>query len=291
MKNIETPTYRKIRRRITSLKKIDLNMIELENMISILQSSFTFPTHLWPQKGGGKTIFRARINEDEVNHKYIYEPFIEVCKISYNRNPRDYGRANINNKPMFYAANGLCPSVKEVCKSSLNEQNKVLFLTVGEWRLIQDIKVSIICNSNRTKKKGKELLIAYNALVNFIKPTISKSEFRIWKIKTKFFADEFAKKVDSGFEKQYMYSAIYSQLILNYKDDSLKADGIFYPSVAYDFDSYNVVYHKNLIDAGSVILEKAHHIKCTYVGKNLEPFCETIKIAKRIESNKTIIWD
>ncbi|HEY4785951.1 MAG TPA: hypothetical protein VIH57_07870, partial [Bacteroidales bacterium] len=255
MKPITIPTYRRIRRRIISFKKLDLIKTEQADLIELINKSFTIPTGLFPQNPGGNPIYRARINTDSENN-FIYEPYKSKEKISYNSNPNNYGRCNLIGKPIFYGADGLNVAINEACNNILNKKTPTLYLTVGEWRLQRSISVSIVCHSRKALKRSGDLIKAYQSLLILEKKkNWSKSDVRIWKIKNKFFSDEFAKEVSKGLEKNYLFSSLYSNIVLNTKDEKLKSSGLWYPSVAYRFFGHNVAYEKSLIDNGTIILE------------------------------------
>jgi hypothetical protein len=289
MKTITIPTYRRIRRRIISFKKIDLLNIVQSYLIELIKNSFTIPTGLFTQKPGKEPIYRACINTDS-NGNFIIEPFNSKNRISYNNHPNKYGRCNLIDRPVFYGANGLEVAASEACNNILNKDENTLYLTVGEWRLQTAISVSIVCHSKRAHKRSSELIQAYQGLLRLEKKkNKSKSEIRIWKIKNKFFADEFSKEVLKGQEKKYLFSALYSNVVLNTKDETLKSAGLWYPSVAYRYFGHNVAYDNTLIDNGTIVLESVKHIKCTFTKKNKPPRIEILASTDKFRDD-LILW-
>lgn len=286
MKDITiNPTYKKIRRRILSLRKINFSKLSDIEIINLWKKSFNFPIKAFPQKPAIKAIYRARINED-ASHNYIIDPYNDKKEITYSKNPTKYGRCNIIGKPVFYGADGLDIAVSESCADVLNSKNSILYLTVGEWKLKKDIEVSIICHSKKAHRKSGDLIIAYQSLLKLKKNTAaSKNEIRIWKIINKYLSGEFSKKVSQGEECKYKSSALFSNSLLKSK----MVSGIYYPSVGYRFYGHNVAYDTNLIDDGSIILESAKHVKCTFIHKNKAPKIEVLNSTHSIDGDH-MIW-
>lgn len=286
MKDITTnPTYKKIRRRTLSLRKLDLSHLSDKEILVLLKKSFGFPIEAFSKRPVDKPIYRARINED-INHKYIYNPFDDKNDISYLKNPGKYGRSNIIGEPVFYGADGLDIAVCELCNGVLSKENPTLYLTVGEWRLKKDIEVSIICHSKKAHRRSGDLAIAYQSLLKLKKSTsTTKSQIRIWKIINKFLSNEFAKNVEHGKEFKYKISALFASQLLKSK----MVSGIFYPSVGYRFYGHNVAYDTSLIDDGAIVLESVKHVKCTFIHKNKAPKIEVLNSSQSIIADR-IVW-
>ena len=165
-----------------------------------------------------------------------------------------------------------------------------MYLSVGEWLLTKKIQVSIVCHSRRAHRRSGDLIQAYQSLTKLIKSkSNNQSEFRIWKRKNRFFSDEFAKNVNWGNEKEYLFSALYSNVVLNTKNEKLKASGLWYPSVAYKFFGHNVAYKTELIENGTLILNSVKHVKCSYLSKKSKPIVEVIAETNIIKDD-VISW-
>jgi hypothetical protein len=279
----QNPTCRKIRRRICFFKKNDFDSVTAKDISDLINKSFSFPIEIFPQKpvSSGKSIWRARINEDSEHN-----PYTKTEDISYKKEQKEYGRCNLIGESVFYGADGRSVAATEVCNGKLTKNNPILYLTVGEWKLKEAINVSIICHSKIAHKRSGDLIIAYQSLLSLKKKTAkNKSEIRQWKIINKFLAYEFSKEVHHKEENKYLLSAVYSHSLLK-SGNSL---GIYYPSVAYQLYGHNVAYSKKIIDESKLVLEKVHYIKCTFVRKKQPPKIEEIACTNNIH-NGIITW-
>jgi hypothetical protein len=277
-------TYRKLRRRIRSLKKINFDLVNENDIAELINKSLPLLIEVFPQNPSptDKAIWRARINEDAGC------PYTNTDDISYKKNTtadQKYGRCNLAKESCFYGSDGIEVAVSEVC-DRLSKDNPVLYLTVGGWKLKELINVSIMCHSMKAHKRSGDLVVAYQSLLDLKKKSAkSKSEIRQWKITNKFLAHEFSKKVRNGEENKYVISAVYSHSLLK----SQNSLGIFYPSVAYKLYGHNAAYCTKLIDENKLVLKEVHYIKCSFVKKNHPPKIEKLKYTNNIQNN-SIIW-
>ena len=286
MKDITiNPTYKKIRRRTLSLRKIDLTQFTNDEIINLLKKSFHFEIESFSQKPTNRPIYRARINEDEA-HNYRYTPFDNKNQITYLENPSKYGRCNIIGSPVFYGADGLDVAACESCNGILSQEQPIMYLTIGEWILKNEIEVSIICHSKRAHKKSGDLIVAYRSLLSLKKKkATNKKEIKIWKIINSFLSNEFSKEVQSNEEAKYKISALFTSKLLK----SPKVSGVYYPSVSYRFYGHNVALDIDLIDNGTLVLESVNHVKCPFVHKKKPPKIEILNSTQAFLGD-SIIW-
>jgi hypothetical protein len=237
-----------------------------------------------------KAIWRARVNEDAY-YNPIVAPFTKKSEISYLKktpllNYEKYERCNLPKESVFYGSDGREVAACEVCHGTLDKKHPILYLTVGEWKLKKAINVSIICHSKKAHRTGSDLIEAYQSVLALKKQTAkNKSEIRQWKIINKALANEFSKTVPTNEEYKYMFSALYTHCLLK----SGKSSGVFYPSVGYRFYGHNVAYNTELIDNGTLVLEKVHHVKCTFVSKKKPPKIDIIESTNTFRGDD-IIW-
>lgn len=281
-KALTNTTSKQVRRRLISFKKIKSNDLSPESVKKLYNISFSLPIDRWPQKAGG-TVYRGRINNSD------NKPFETKERISYNKIVSRIGRANLIGKPVFYASSSLDTSIIETCIDKVRKKERFnFFLTVGEWKIVSDLFVSIICHSDRALKAGTDLKIAYEAIRKKHKNEKSQKDFRIWIHKMKFLSEQFEKK-NIFDDNDYLFTAIYADLVFSNKDKKLHTDGIYYPSVAYRYKGFNVAFNVNLLDNQLIVLKKVYYYKCEFKRVNKYPIITHIKSTENIQDNN-IIW-
>jgi hypothetical protein len=212
------------------------------------------PYNTWTQPRG-HTIFRSCKNDD-------IEPFESISRIAYNPNPDYIERANLKEKSIGYGSQDLKTAAIENCQwYCRNTIQRTYYLTIGEWMINRDLNSIIICHSKKALNAGTDLKFAYQALLKRELNKNNRKEFRIWNLKNRFFAEQFAKK-KINHENDYLYSALYSNTVFKSKEANI--DCIVYPSVVRRYTEFNYAYKPVLIDDKSLTLIRAFHVKIEF---------------------------
>ena len=174
----------------------------------------------------GKYIYRAVIIDGSVPHN-------SVSRIAFNPNPSYISRANIKGQGIAYYACAFDISIIEGCRDKLKSSNKREFeLTVSKWKIKKKLSIQIICNSLKAQSSGTDLVDYYYATRTKNKSELPRRKYRTWFLKTRFFAEQYAKNI-AKCEMDYIISATYANTLLKSTDPLI--DGIIYPSVQYIF--------------------------------------------------------
>jgi len=283
MKKLKSVSARKISKRINTLNRLNLSKYEANHINHILRNSFRVPYNLFTQQVGKGFIFRACINETT-------NPFESIKRIAYNPNPNDIGRANLKNKGIGYGASSLDTAVVESCQDQLrNTTQRIFNLTVGEWAVDSDLDAVIICNNVKALSVGTDLDVAYSSIVKFKieNEDYNKKKIKIWELKNRFYANQFAKK-EINSKKDYLFSAIYSNFILNSKKPTF--DCIWFPSQAYQYKGFNIAYKPELVDSRKMTLNKVYDIEVNFSNNSNEYPTITIRKYTNKFINDFIQW-
>lgn len=224
-------------------------------------------------------VYRAVINENE-------SPFNSISRIRYNPNPSYMSRANIVGQGIAYYACDLDISVIEACRDKLRSSSERTFhLTVSKWKILKQIAVQIICNSEKAQLAGTDLYEYCLATKNKRKKELIQSRYRTYILKAKFIADQYAKD-NIVREQDYLISAIHSNTLLK----SEIIDGIIYPSVGYLYKGFNYVFNPSLFDTSFFQIKEVACIKVQFKEDiSKYPIIEIQKVTNRINGD-TIIW-
>ncbi|MEA5459914.1 hypothetical protein VB796_12740 [Arcicella sp. LKC2W] len=192
----------------------------------------------------GNAFIRARPNKRMDNEEY--ETFINFSDLNFKPQAVNecYQRASTPNKTMFYGVivptkiiEGVNPRCVGMLEALPSFRNKTLQgikkITYGKWTLIKPIKLLAIIPRDKfidASKYLKELDEAYqtflsNAEINLKNKSISFFDF---------LAEKFS-EANIQDHKDYMISAIYSEIVTN-----KRFDGIMYPSVRAAGKGFNV---------------------------------------------------
>jgi len=191
----------------------------------------------------GAELFRARLNKD-------ISPYTEVKDIWIP--PADlikyYGRANKPKERIFYCASNFRLASFEVIqdfKNSLSPKQEVAFLTIGVWKVIEDINAAAIIHSpvlHKVRNDIKDNFQKHQKILyqKHITPEIATASSLV----SQFFSDQFTKHEIKS-HHDYKISAFYTRLLKTMNSKIApefakeKFDGINYPSVAMKYKGDN----------------------------------------------------
>jgi len=252
MKKINPSSLRQLRKRIKKLSLLNLSKYNKDTVSKFINNSFKIPYNTWIQKSG-HIIYRSCINDNE-------NPFEKISRIAYNPDPDYIERANLKGKGTGYGAGSLNISAIENCQYELrNGKRRTFYLTIGAWIPTRDLNVIVICHSKRARKVGTDLRDAYYSLLK--KQAGSRKDKRVWNLKNKFFAEQFAKEKFKH-ENDYLFSALFSNTVFKSEDPII--DAIWYPSVAYRLKGFNIAYKPSLVDNKELIIKKVFYVKIQF---------------------------
>lgn len=236
---------------LQKLRQLDLTTYpyeEIRDLFQRLGKVGTVIVTLHP----GRTFVRVRSNSGN-------EVFTKKSELSYKPQHlnKTYQRASTPNKTMLYgsmlhetdnsndinarivgALEGL-PWLRD------NTSKGVQKATFSVWEVKQDIDLVGIVHQKDFHDKNphlKELVEAFTSFMsqhpNYFKPTMMVSDF---------LAQEYAKlPIENDYE--YMFSAIYSELVINHG-----LHGVYYPSVRTDGRGLNVAIKPDIADQNMVL--------------------------------------
>ena len=254
---------------IEKLETIDLKSYPKEEIIALI-SKFGKVGAIITTLHEGKRIIRARINEDNKHFKSVSELSYKPQK--YNTT---YQRASTPQKTMFYGS-----IVPEILGKTEPETARITTLyelsefvraidTVGTqritysvWAVCKDVElVSLIHYKNfeRPTELLKKLQVDYEIFISQF-PELKQISLDI----TKFLGEQFAKPVNSSNDYNYMISAIYSEMIINFG-----FDGVLYPSVKLAGEGINIAIKPEIIGEK---VKFVHAGECTIYKNKKEVF-------------------
>ena len=283
LKKIKSVSARKISKRVNVLARFDLCILTKDYVAKNLLISFKIPYNQFPQQANKGFIFRSCINESEL-------PFNSIKRIAYNPKPSNIGRSNLVGKGIGYGANSLDIAAIECCQDSLREsEQSTFFLTIGKWIINESLRTALICHSEKALLSGTDLEIAFNALTDLMinENNYRKKQLRIWNLKNRFFADQFAKS-KIRCKNDYLFSAIYANTVFKSKDP--KIDCIWYPSQAYKYKGFNIAYKPELVDQKIFTVVEVSHVKIEFLKNRIAyPTITILKSTGEFADDK-IIW-
>lgn len=248
-KKIDSQDPDQVAARIKLLELINLKYYSLNAIHLIILNSFWIPVNYWPQLKG-YYFYRGQICPKD-------KPFSTKSRISYNPSPgAKTGRANLPFKSTFYTASAIDTASIEACQDELRKTSKREFdLVLGEWELTRDIEAVIICHSEDTQKAGTDLDEAVKAIDPLIRKGKTEEQYQSVINANIFYAKQFA-KLKIKHPNDYLFSALFANTILSSKSEELKPVSLWYPSVAYKYKGFNVVFRTQFIDDNILILKK-----------------------------------
>jgi len=268
--------------RIKSLEAINLRYYNINAVLMMTRNSFSIPVNTWPQVKG-HLFYRGQICPKD-------KPFSGKSRISYNPTPGgNLGRANLPFRSTFYTSSALDTAAIEACQDEIRKTSRREFdLVLGEWELTKDLEACMICHSEDAQKAGTDVGEAVEAIEPLMRKGKTEEQYQaILKVNI-FFAKQFAKKEIKHFN-DYLFSALCANTIMNSKVPDLKPEALCYPSVAYKYKGFNVVFRTQLIDKNVLILRRVYHYRLKFDKPDSYPKITRIKEAAKIDGN-SITW-
>jgi hypothetical protein len=267
--------------RVLELNTLDLCSLSEYDIKVCIQNSFYLPYHIYPQKAGS-IIYRALISDDKM-------PFDFTQRISYNPKPSEKnGRSHLTGETVFYSSSALDTAVIEVCQDSIRTTKQTeYYITVGHWRINQDLEVDVKCHSKVAQEAGTDLKVAAESIDKIMRKGKTEEEYKIFLLESEFYSDQFAKsQIDC--QNDYLFSAVYSSQVLNHNTE--RCDGIWYPSVAYKYRGFNAAYKPSLFDMKIINLVKVSFAKVLFNDIKSYPTISVLAETTNIIDEK-IYWD
>ena len=268
--------------RIKSFEAINLRYYNINAVLMMTLNSFSIPVNTWPQVKG-HLFYRGQLCPKD-------QPYQSKSRISYNPTPgSNIGRANLPFRSTFYASSALDTAAIEACQDELRKTSKREFdLVLGEWELTKDLEACMICHSDDTQKVGTDVGEAVKAIEPLMRKGKTEEQYQaILKVNV-FYAKQFAKK-EIRHLNDYLFSALFTNTIMNSKVPDLKPEALWYPSVAYKYKGFNVVFRTHLIDKNELILRRVYHYRLKFDNPDSYPQITRIKETVEIDGN-SIKW-
>ncbi|MBN1253082.1 MAG: RES domain-containing protein [Bacteroidales bacterium] len=211
------------------------------------------------------------------------ETIKEVDKLSYppERCVKKYGRANLKNQSVFYGSFNFMTSIMEM-KPDNND-----LITISKWKLKNENEFLITCpmflNQPTDGTYNERLIKLYNSFINELQRYPSSVADLIYEIH-KFYANCFARKIESDNNQGYIFTALLADKIFNQFKDGI-VEAILYPSTQENLRTKNIAIKKDLFDRKYEIFET---IEKRFISKTdaSEKFCfEVLNKSKTIKNN------
>ena len=183
-----------------------------------------------------------------VNKRVIKENS-RICDVDKLKYPppvcvKKFGRANLKGQSVLYGTFNFMTAVKEM-KPEIGD-----LVTVSEWKLRNEndnlITCPIFMEQPTDGSINIRLLKMYNSFISDLKrfpPEISRLIFEIHT----FYANCFARKINSNNNQGYIFTALLADKILNqYKEGTI--DAILYPSTQEELRTENIAIKKDSFD-------------------------------------------
>lgn len=236
------PSLNEIKEIIYEIENSDFSQVGYNKLFRKIQTLILIP-FVTAKLNKGYHVERGRINEPG-------EVYTSEKEISYRtdyKNIVSYGRANVPHFSLFYGAiqsdviehprlvNLLETSEIFRNLSENNANNADFIITLGKWRILNEIEVVEIVFDENSIKNSVDVKNSYEYhLKRLIEHYPEYSEH--FKLILTFFSNQFAKKeINNHFD--YMVSAAYSDMAINIRNFV----GVKYPSVKTDYQGHNVV--------------------------------------------------
>ena len=146
-----------IEEKIKILESTSLQDLSIDDIRTNLYKSTGLPYNNFPYIAGSR-IFRGQVSDKN--------SFDQESRLSYNPNPATkLGRANLVGESVFYAASTVDNAAIEACQDEVRNSDKsVFYITIGEWKLIRDIEINLICHSDKAQSTGTDIPVAVESL-------------------------------------------------------------------------------------------------------------------------------
>ena len=225
---------------IDKLNSLDLEkaqLLEITKLVDLLK-----PLRLLGlEVPKGHSIYRARPTEAEA--------FSTSSELSYNPNPKSFGRCHYPGQSIFYGSIASetinYPIITNLAETSLIFRNKLpdvgkFQMTVGKWIVEKPFQVAAIVSDSVFAGKNQSLLNLSNSYNDFIE---SSPEYQETKFIAEYLAEQFSKgDIKNDFEYK-LTAAICNKIYSN------KINGILYPSVRTQGDGFNIAIAPQIVDS------------------------------------------
>ena len=281
-RTIDQDDPNQVTKRIKHLESVNLRYYNINAVLMMVCNSFTIPANFWPQVKG-HYFYRGQLCPKD-------KPFTSKSRISYNPTPgKDIGRANLPFRSTFYASSALDTAAIEACQDEMRRTSRREFDQVlGEWELTKDIESCMICHSEDTQKAGTDVGEAAEAIELLMRKGKTEDQYQALLKVNIFFAKQFAKK-EITHPNDYLFSALFANTLMRSGSPEIHPEALWYPSVAYKYKGFNVVFKTRLIDNKDLILRRAFHYRLKFENPDAYPQIDKIKETDRIDGD-TIQW-
>jgi hypothetical protein len=268
----------KVKEIIKNLREIDLSIYPIDKIVEQIRQIRWFPVHATEFHVGNVT-YRVRPNEDNKSFK-------NVSDLSYK--PEEYNktfqRASSPGHTMFYGSiipltnqeselnNGRVIAASEGSKlfRDTKKKNGQEIVTFGMWRFQDTASLATILHPQLEKNISPFAIERAREFMQWLKSQKSKTE--VGKLVLEFYAEEFAKLVESGdSDYNYLHSAVLTDFLV-----SKGLHGVCYPSTRTEGKGINVAISPEFVDA-HMRLEGA--MECIVTKYEGEIFIKNSKIA------------
>lgn len=199
---------------------------------------------------------------------------------------KKYGRSNLKSQSVFYGTFNFMTAIKEM------NPDKGDLITVSKWKLKKENDVLITCPIFMKQPKvggaNLEMLNLYNRFIHDLQrfpPPIPELLFEMHK----FYADCFAKKIDTNNNQGYIFTALLADKILNHYNNGI-VDAIIYPSTQENFRTENIVIKKDSFDNKYLIFETVEKRVIDFSEQGDKYIFELLGKSSKIEDN-LILWN
>lgn len=227
-----------------------------------------------------KPLIRLTINENVINKN---ERIYSVSQLKYppEKYVKKYGRCNIPNQSIFYG------TIHELIAINELKPKKGQIITITTWELKEDEEL-IYCpiflkQPNNALIKNQETKNFESMYEQHIK-ALHKEQQIINKKILEFITERFSATVDNKYHYNYIFSAIYSNYMLNKFQDGY-IDAIYYPGIKNDFCFENYAIKPTSLE---------NKFKLTNIEErlveNFNPYVADITGETKHVNNDHIIW-
>jgi hypothetical protein len=234
------PDRNSLEKIVTELKAADLSNISYQKIFYTLLNEVRSIPFVTTKLKSGYHIERARINKPG-------QVFKSERELSYRtdfENIKSFGRANYPGQSLFYGAiktdHVQYPRIvnlfetSEMFRSGDKEKKEEFVMTVGKWRIKNDIEVVESVFNKPNIQNIPQIKKAYDHHMAKITSDLGDKAKDVEYI-LEFFSDEFAKNNIKS-PDDYKISAAYTEMAINFKNFA----GVAYPSVRTNYEGFNV---------------------------------------------------
>lgn len=261
------PNIKNIENVINKLKEIDLKSEKAyDNINELIEKGFQrlpIPVYIMPKN---VRFCRCRRNKD-------IPRFNEVQQLWHREdieNIRSFGRANEPQQSVFYCSEirptALCET-SEAIRGDTSIEKEVI--TTGLWELKDNIRLAAVVHTDKTREKNDLTNFHGRNFDNLTDIQFPGEIIKVNKI-LNFFSDEFAKYVDDGNDYEYKISCAFSNFAYR------TCDGIFYPSVRFNYEGMNYAFKPDIMIGKKLVLLEA--CEDTFIRNGEKSYKNTIHI-------------